>query len=136
MGDVQMALCQEQSPGKPQIPMSCLEAVADQRRSLLLSCSVGESSIVIRCRMSSLKGPLSQVMAVNGAESPSLFPMLRSPGTPSAPAADKAVPQAASFIPSSHNQPWSLRVPLSFNSKDLDKYGHEKKPSEGSVLLG
>lgn len=99
MGDVQMALCQEQSPGKPQIPMSCLEAVADQRRSLLLSCSVGESSIVIRCRMSSLKGPLSQVMAVNGAESPSLFPMLRSPGTPSAPAADKAVPQAASFIP-------------------------------------
>jgi hypothetical protein len=37
-------------------------------------------------------------MAVNGAEFLSLVPILRSPGTPRAPAADKAVPQAASFF--------------------------------------
>lgn len=49
--------------------------------------------------VSSINGPLSQVMAENGAESPSLLPTLGSPGSPRAPAADKAVPQAASFIP-------------------------------------
>lgn len=77
--------------------MACPEAGADQGTLLLLTRSVVESPGVIRCTVSFLKGPLSQVMSLNGAESLSLLPILRSPGTPRAPAADKAVPQAASF---------------------------------------
>lgn len=77
--------------------MACLEAGADQGTLLLLTCSVVESPGIIRCTMSFLKGPLSQVMTANGAESLSLVPILRSPGSPSAPAADRAVPRA-SFI--------------------------------------
>lgn len=99
---------------------------------LLLSCSVGESPSVIRCTVRSLKGPVSQVMAANGAESPGLLSM----SSRALQQLTKQFPRLPSSLPSSHSHFRSLRVRLSFSSKDLDKCSHGTEQSEGNVLLG
>lgn len=112
--------------------MSHLAAVADQRSALLLSCSVVESPSVIRCTVRSLKGPVSQVMAVNGAESPPLLTL----GLPALWQLTKQFPRLPPSFPSSHSQIRALEVRLSFISKGLDKCSHGTEQSEGNVLLG
>lgn len=71
-------------------------------------------------------------MAVDGAESPPLLAL----GLPVLQQLTKHFPRLPPSFPSSHSQLRSLRVPLSFSSKDLDKCSHGKEQSEGNVLLG